>query len=445
MPRIRWVIDEDFLYAYRDYEFVQGVDGVPRIPGEHLGTPVAAFAIESHLDIQRDYNPVTGEEFNVIVENDVDRPWFERDFMRVDWSVNHLPGYYGQISSLYEILGLWEREPTDLFVQDQSAFPDSWRPQFHYMSCTSVDDEECDRADRDWASDYEQNELYSMSFVNQEIMTPGLVPDPFTGQLTNWCLSVYGDSPNCSAVAVYTRTGFLKVSDQRQYVPENWNDTRFDRHGYFPARAADLRSKQRCRRPVLRLDRLSELQHQPSQHLAGLDERRGRAASLCRASSPADRLVFDPGTPRPPRKAVDELGELVERDSDGHRPQPAGARAGRVSRGWTVRRPTPTGTAFVRPIPKTVRSSIRPAPAGTIRSKRRTRPPRRGRPPHTTATCACRTTRNPTIKTSRSPTASVTPTTTAGSALSSSVTNASNVLRHEHLPPRRGGGKRWVV
>ncbi len=235
LPRIRWVIDEDFLYAYRDYEFFQGIDGVPVAPGEHLGEPVAAFAIESHLDIRRQYNTVTGEEFNVIEENTTDRRWYERDFMRVDWSMNHLPGYYGQIRNLYETLGIFTREPVDLFVQTESDFPDSWRPQFHYMTCRSLDDEsaECDPRDRDFAEDYEFGEIYSMSFVNQEIIAPGSVPDPFTGRMVPWCTSVYGDSPQCTALTAFTRTGFLKVSETREYVAENWNDTRFDRHGYF--------------------------------------------------------------------------------------------------------------------------------------------------------------------------------------------------------------------
>ena len=46
----------------------------------------AMFRIQSHFDIRRAYNPPTGEELNVVEENTIDRPWYEREYMRVDWS-----------------------------------------------------------------------------------------------------------------------------------------------------------------------------------------------------------------------------------------------------------------------------------------------------------------------------------------------------------------------
>jgi hypothetical protein len=38
--------------------------------------------------VRRSYNPTTGEELNIVEENMVDRPWYEREYMRVDWSQN---------------------------------------------------------------------------------------------------------------------------------------------------------------------------------------------------------------------------------------------------------------------------------------------------------------------------------------------------------------------
>ncbi|MCU0675230.1 MAG: hypothetical protein MUE69_20860, partial [Myxococcota bacterium] len=90
--RIRWVIDEDFLYAYRSYELIDGGNDDGRAP-EFRGQPLAAFAIENHVDIRREYNPVTGEVANVIEENTSDRRWYERQFMRVDWSINHAQSF----------------------------------------------------------------------------------------------------------------------------------------------------------------------------------------------------------------------------------------------------------------------------------------------------------------------------------------------------------------
>jgi hypothetical protein len=237
LPRIRWVIDEETLYAYRDYEIV----GDPHDPfadrepdPDHLGTPVAAFRILSHFDIRRDYNPTTGEELNVLVENTTDRRWWERRFMRVDWSRNLLTSYFGTSHEIDEIFGTTRREPTNLFVQDESNFPPSWRPQFHFMTCTSVDDEspECRDDDRDWAGDYRYGELYSFSFVTQEIVSPGSIVDPVFG-LVPYCGEASMGMPECASVVVAIRTSFLRVSDRREYDPVEWTDERHERAGYF--------------------------------------------------------------------------------------------------------------------------------------------------------------------------------------------------------------------
>jgi hypothetical protein len=247
MPRIEWRIDKNTLFAYRDYELTPGGDGEwkgPKPETERPGVhePVAAFAIEKHFDIRRDFNPSTGEEQNVIVENDTDNRWYEREFMRVDWSKNLLPGFYGQTYNLNELMGVWKREPADLYVQAESAFPDSWQPRFDRMACDGSGDESeaCSDDERDLADDYDKDELYHMSFVTQEVLSPGLVTevDSATGQVTgkqaNWCAQkIYSDAPACSSVASYVRTSFLKVSDKREYEPVDWSDNRFERFGYF--------------------------------------------------------------------------------------------------------------------------------------------------------------------------------------------------------------------
>ncbi|HEX7480222.1 MAG TPA: zinc-dependent metalloprotease [Polyangiales bacterium] len=241
LPRIRWVIDEHTLYAYRDYQLVQGGDGQSKsAPGQSdasenpFDSPVAAYRIEKHFDIRREYNPSTGEQRNVIVENDTDRAWYERQFMRVDWSKNLLPGYFGQSQNLSELLGNYTREPTDLYVQDASRFPASYNPQFQRMRCDGVGDPRCPDYERDLAADYEQDELYHMSFVSQEVLSPAQVKDPETGAMVNWCTAkLYSDAPPCSSIVSYVRTSFLKVSSKRQYEPVDYVDTRFDHFGYF--------------------------------------------------------------------------------------------------------------------------------------------------------------------------------------------------------------------
>jgi hypothetical protein len=235
MPRIRWVIEEDTLLAFRDYELVEGANPEAPEPGGHLGQPVAAFEIEKHFDIRRAYDDATGEELNIIEENDTDRPWYEREYMRVNWATNLLPGYYGQTSDLFAVLGFFERQSADLFIQTGSDFPESWQPRFHVMACDGMADERgsCTEDERPWASDYAEEELYAFDFVTQELLAPQSVIDPLTGREVNWCQSNFTDAPACTTTAVYVRNSFLRVSDERQYSPENWVDSRFERAGYF--------------------------------------------------------------------------------------------------------------------------------------------------------------------------------------------------------------------
>ncbi len=84
LERIKWEVTENQLIGHRSYERVPGSDAAN--PGEQ--NVVVAFPIERHFDIRRQYNATNGVESNVIEENDYDRPWFERDFVRVGWQQN---------------------------------------------------------------------------------------------------------------------------------------------------------------------------------------------------------------------------------------------------------------------------------------------------------------------------------------------------------------------
>jgi hypothetical protein len=88
LEKVRWDITEDLLIAYRSYEFVPYAEGLTDEGRDFFGAPVATYRILSHFDVQRDYNPTTGVTGNVLVENTTDRPWYERQYMRVDWSTN---------------------------------------------------------------------------------------------------------------------------------------------------------------------------------------------------------------------------------------------------------------------------------------------------------------------------------------------------------------------
>jgi len=229
VPRIRWVIDENYLYAYRDYEIIGDPEDPQRIRGNEdpnfLGQPVAAFRISSHFDIRRDYDATTGEEINVLLENTSDRHWYERQFMRVDWSTNLISGWTGVSAELSELFGQVHRDPTSLFVQNESDYPAEYRPQYHFMSCGATEDS-CDHDDRDFFGDYDQNQLYSMSFVTQEILSP---EGPFCG----YTADTGSGFPECASVSVWIRTSFLRVSDRREYAPVSWTNDRIERAGIW--------------------------------------------------------------------------------------------------------------------------------------------------------------------------------------------------------------------
>ena len=89
LDRIKWEVTENQLIGYRSYERVPGSD--PSNPGEQ--NIIVTFNILSHFDIKRQYNATNGVESNVIEENTIDRPWFEREFMRVSWKDNVSAAY----------------------------------------------------------------------------------------------------------------------------------------------------------------------------------------------------------------------------------------------------------------------------------------------------------------------------------------------------------------
>lgn len=216
MARIRWVIDEDFLYAYRAYELVQNGNDDGKDPS-FLGQPLAAFAIEAHVDLRRDYNGITGEVSNVKVENTTDRRWYDRQYMRVDWSRNQISTFYVGAE------GFGTFTPASFFYQEGggAAFPESWKPTFVRVRDErkkGTDDPSRYRWVDEWPAERDGTVHY-MSFVTQETYSPGAA-----------CLN-YGLP--CQAASLTIRNAFLRVPPEHQYAAEVQNNQEFDRFGTF--------------------------------------------------------------------------------------------------------------------------------------------------------------------------------------------------------------------
>jgi hypothetical protein len=107
LEKVRWEITQNDLIAWRTYSITPGseLENTPGADDVYKGQAVAIFPIVDHFDIRREFDPTTGEEGNVVSENR-DRLWYDRAFIRVDWSSNrvstfkyHLgleePGYCG--------------------------------------------------------------------------------------------------------------------------------------------------------------------------------------------------------------------------------------------------------------------------------------------------------------------------------------------------------------
>ncbi|MCA9618204.1 MAG: zinc-dependent metalloprotease, partial [Myxococcales bacterium] len=119
IDRVRWEITENWLFARRAYQFKEGADDKGAHPEKYPnGTIVAAYAIQSHFDIRREYNPSTGEELNVVVENTSDQAWYEREYMRVDWSQNLADSTMWHSMFIGKMFGDIEVTPTEYFNND---------------------------------------------------------------------------------------------------------------------------------------------------------------------------------------------------------------------------------------------------------------------------------------------------------------------------------------
>jgi hypothetical protein len=152
--------------------------------------------------------------------------------MRVDFSRNLLASRAGISADLTAMFGEIRREPADIFVQHESDMPADWLPQFNYMSCSAADGTGCTEGDRIYAGDYDQGQLYHMSFVNLELLSPGVVNIPGYG-VVPYCGEAALGMPECASVPIAVRTSFLRVSDRREYQPQQWQDELFERAGYF--------------------------------------------------------------------------------------------------------------------------------------------------------------------------------------------------------------------
>ena len=202
--KIRWEVTEGSLIARQAYSFIQGAPGNSAGIGQNpqTGDVVAVFAIKSHFDIRRAYNTTTGEELNVIEENAVDRPWYQRRYMHVDWSQNLIDGYHSVLEEA-NLEGKVKSEPVPVFVNTPD---DPNAPVFEYQG------KDADR------------KLTYFDIVNRATLHPETTSLSFSdgtsyANIPVCYLNQYEGSKDCAPSEVTFRLSFRREDPTRDYEP----------------------------------------------------------------------------------------------------------------------------------------------------------------------------------------------------------------------------------
>jgi len=214
MSRLRWQVTEDLLLGRLAYERIDNSDGKGVGGATEDGVVVVAFAIESHFDIVHAYNPTTGEKLNVLEENSSDRPWYERRYMRVDFSRNlNVDAYDFDTLSLLGILGGYDYEPLGFYVDDPTAKDaphfDLEHGYFDVTVKAFAEPAMVDLSHLGWGLD-----ALPACWLDNDFMQ--------------------GTSPagSCDPVELTVRHSFRRVEDH-DYEPVDWDGYRFQAYGGF--------------------------------------------------------------------------------------------------------------------------------------------------------------------------------------------------------------------
>ncbi|MBM4352357.1 MAG: hypothetical protein FJ109_00955, partial [Deltaproteobacteria bacterium] len=181
------------------------------------GAPLAVYPIEDHFDLKYDYNTGTGEPTNVLEENSSDRYWYEREFVRVDWSDSQVPNYEFSLS------GVMKQQMRDWEVT-QDIVISSYEGE-------AAPEEEQFRIFRDEA----EVPTY-VDFVSRHILSAPKTFYEYWQQDVPICVFYpfyLGGVFECNSEEIKVRTAFRKVDRQDDYVPEQYDDHHMDKFGYF--------------------------------------------------------------------------------------------------------------------------------------------------------------------------------------------------------------------
>jgi hypothetical protein len=193
LERVRFDLEEDLLVVRRATPVVDASGADP-------GAPLLVFPVTDQFDIRRRYDPTTGEESNVVEENR-EAPWYDLDYVRVDFS-------------------------TDL---SGSAFDMAGTP-LHLLSWVTGDDRspgapQLDDSDGDGTID-------SLLLTQRAVAQPDLVTIPGWGDVPTCFL--YGEAEHdCEPAELGVMHSFVRVGDRAPYDGLVQDDALMSTFGFF--------------------------------------------------------------------------------------------------------------------------------------------------------------------------------------------------------------------
>ncbi len=227
LMKVRFDVQEDYLYARRSYEQILGSeDQFAKDPEKYVGQPLAAWPIKKQFDIIRDYNSTTGEQTNKIIESE-ERPWNEREFIRVDWSQQMVTDYVGLGLDLFFSDGQPQVEPVSWWDSDPTS-PDSLHMERNQLDPTDTGN----------IDGFQKGEATYLDITNQMVVTPDLLTATYeeNGQKYSFtypkCFFYYEQS-DCASQRIKLRHAFAKIGPSHDYEPRNWDGNQMNLFGVW--------------------------------------------------------------------------------------------------------------------------------------------------------------------------------------------------------------------
>ena len=188
----------------------------------YRGSPLLAFPITSHFDISYTYSTATGEKTNKRYENNSDRKWHDREFMRVQWGLNQLLNYDADV--------LASAGASVVYAGDSAPEGEGFQ--------TGVD-RKCPDNASDCSAPISNQQFFT--YTHRQILTASTIGMSDGTAIPACYFYPYyvGGVYDCASEEYTVRTFFLEVpryaDPQRQYVAREMDDVELQKFGFFRA------------------------------------------------------------------------------------------------------------------------------------------------------------------------------------------------------------------